>query len=92
MLRLTHRDCVTDAGLRFSDDVLVETRYLMPLELKGPDADQYEIIGTKTTCRLAQRPASYVVIQYDRPPNSITSYAVEYWRWMRHRSRLAKAS
>jgi transposase len=36
-------------------------------ELTGPDADQFEVIGTKSTFRLAQRPASYVVLQYDRP-------------------------
>ncbi|RAU16395.1 IS66 family transposase, partial [Nitrincola tibetensis] len=36
-------------------------------ELEGPDADQFEVIGTKSTFRLAQRPSSYVVLQYDRP-------------------------
>lgn len=36
-------------------------------ELQGEDADQYEIIGIKSTYRLAQRPASYVILQYDRP-------------------------
>lgn len=60
-------DCVNDSGLRFNDDVPVEVITVAPSELKGPDADQYEVIGTKTTFRLAQRPASYVVLQYDRP-------------------------
>ena len=36
-------------------------------ELSGPEADQFEIIGLKSTFRLAQCPASYVVLRYDRP-------------------------
>ena len=60
-------DCVNDAGLRFNDDVPVELIEVQPPELTGAEADQYEIIGTKTVYRLAQRPASYVVLQYNRP-------------------------
>lgn len=60
-------DCVNDAGLRFNDDVPVEVIETTPAELSGPDAEQYEIIATRTTYRLAQRPASYVVLQYKQP-------------------------
>jgi len=60
-------DCVNEAGLRFNDDVPVEVIDTKPAELSGPEADQYEVIGTKTVHRLAQRPASYVVLQYIRP-------------------------
>ena len=60
-------DCVNDAGLRFNEDVPVEVIETHPPELTGPEADQYEIIGTQTTYRLAQRPASYVVLQYEHP-------------------------
>ncbi|WP_207951783.1 IS66 family transposase [Pseudomaricurvus alcaniphilus] len=60
-------DCVNDSGLRFNDDVPVEVIEVTPAELSGADADQYDIIGTKSTFRLAQRPASYVVLRYDRP-------------------------
>lgn len=60
-------DCVNDAGLRFNEDVPVEVIETTPAELSGPEADQYEIIGTKTVYRLAQRQASYVVLQYNRP-------------------------
>jgi transposase len=35
-------------------------------ELNGPDADKYEQIDTKITRRLAQRPGSYVVLEYWR--------------------------
>jgi transposase len=59
--------CVNDAGLRFTDDVPVEVIKTMPAELCGPDADQYDIIATKIVYRLAQRSASYVVLQYERP-------------------------
>lgn len=60
-------DCVNDAGLRFNEDVPVEVIETTPAELSGPEADQYEVIGTKTVYRLAQRQASYVVLQYNRP-------------------------
>ena len=60
-------DCVNDSGLRFTAEVPVEVIALTAPELTGTDADQFEIIGTKSTFRLAQRPASYVVLRYDRP-------------------------
>ncbi|CAO1659224.1 MULTISPECIES: IS66 family transposase [Salinicola] len=60
-------DCLNDTGLRFSADVPVEVIEQLPPELTGPDADRYEILGTKTTFRLAQRAASYVVLQCERP-------------------------
>jgi transposase len=60
-------DCLNDTGLRFNDDVPMEVFETLPPELSGPDADQYDIIGTKTTYRLAQRAASYVVLKLERP-------------------------
>ena len=64
-----HRDghCVTDSGLRFSDEVPVEQIEVIPDELKGPEADRYEIIGTKVSHKLAKRPASFVVLAYHLP-------------------------
>lgn len=59
--------CVNDSGLRFGPDVPVQVIEQTPPELEGPDADQYEIISTKSTFRLAQQPASYVVQEYRRP-------------------------
>jgi len=59
-------DCVNDSGLRFGENVPVKVITQTPDELTGDDADQYEVIGTKSTFRLAQRPASYVVLRYDR--------------------------
>lgn len=56
-----------DSGLRFSEDVPVEEIELTVPELEGEDKDKYEIIGHKTTYRLAQRPSSHVVLKYTRP-------------------------
>lgn len=60
-------DCVTERGLRFSDAVPIEVIELSAPQLLGPEADQYEVIDTKITRRLAQRPGSYVVLEYRRP-------------------------
>jgi hypothetical protein len=57
-------DCVN--GLRFSDQVPVKIITIIPDELKGEDVAQYEMIGTKSTFRLSQRPASFVVLRFDR--------------------------
>ena len=61
-----------DAGaesLRFFDEsrVPVEVIELPNPEIEGLAADQFEVIGSKETFRLAQRPGSYVVIKYVRP-------------------------
>ena len=60
-------DDVNDTGLRFTDDVPVEVIEIVPAELQGADADDYEIIDTKITHKLGQCPASYVVLRYERP-------------------------
>ncbi len=60
-------DCVTDSGLRFTDRVPIEVIMLSAPQLQGPDAERYEIIDHKVTHRLAQRPGSYVVLEYRRP-------------------------
>lgn len=56
-----------DSGLRFSPDVPVEEIVVAAPELEGNDRDSYEIIGYKTTYRLAQRTSSHVVLKYVRP-------------------------
>ncbi|MFO1465451.1 MAG: hypothetical protein U1F35_03260 [Steroidobacteraceae bacterium] len=47
--------------------VPVERIELVPEEIETLAPDQYEVIGCKTTYRLAQRPGSYVVLEYARP-------------------------
>ena len=56
-----------DSGLRFDESVPVEEIPLSAPELSGPDAEHYEVISTKATYRLGQRPGSYVVLKYTRP-------------------------
>ena len=60
-------DCVTDSGLRFGEDVPIEVIDLSAPQLEGPGAEGYEVIDHKITRRLAQRPGSYVVLEYRRP-------------------------
>lgn len=45
----------------------VTTIDVEPAELKGPEADQYEIIGYKITHRLAQHQCAHTVLCYRRP-------------------------
>lgn len=59
--------CVTDSGLRFDDSVPVKVIEIIPDQLKGEGADQYDIISHKVTYRLAQTQASFVVIEERRP-------------------------
>jgi transposase len=59
--------CLTDTGLRFDERVPIEVIELSAPQLQGPDAGRYEIIDHKVTRRLAQRPGSYVVLEYRRP-------------------------
>lgn len=66
--KLKQRDgCTTDSGLRFDDSVPVQVVEILPDELKGDDADRYEVISQKVTFRLAQQRASFVVIEERRP-------------------------
>jgi len=60
-------ECTTDTGLRFSDDVPIEVIAVTPAELQGESAGDYEIIDTKVSHKLAQRPSSYVVLRYETP-------------------------
>ena len=60
-------DCVTEAGLRFDASVPMKIIALPILGIDGLSPDDYEIISTKKTYRLAQRPASYVVLCYEQP-------------------------
>ncbi|MCP3955066.1 MAG: IS66 family transposase [Desulfobacterales bacterium] len=57
----------SDSGLRFDETVPVKEIQLSAPQLSGDDADDYEVVSSKTTYRLAQRPGSYVVLKYTRP-------------------------
>ncbi|NIR32270.1 MAG: IS66 family transposase, partial [Gammaproteobacteria bacterium] len=58
---------VNDRGLRFDETVPVEVIEVPAPELLGPDAAEFDVIDIKRTYRLAQRPGSYVVLEYRRP-------------------------
>jgi transposase len=55
-----------DEGLRFDPSVPVKEIPVSNPEIEGKNPDLYEIVGEKVTCRLAQRPGSYVVLRYVR--------------------------
>jgi transposase len=71
--RRATRDVAASSGeadsLPFFDRerVPVETIEVLPPEVAGLAADSYEVIGAKRSYRLAQRPGSYVVLEYVRP-------------------------
>lgn len=66
-------DCVNEQGLRFDESVPVKTIILPVLEIQGLQPEEYEIIGNKVFHKLAQRPASYVIIRYEQPVVKIKS-------------------
>ena len=67
--RTTQRngDEVNGQGLRFDEGVPVVDVELSCEELKGADAEQYEIIAWKESSRLAAEPGTTVVMRYRRP-------------------------
>lgn len=65
-LKQKREEEVNDTGLRFTDDVPQQVIDLPCPELNGANAQDYEVIGTKDTYRLAQQVGSYVVLVYRR--------------------------
>ncbi|MFU8766011.1 MAG: IS66 family transposase, partial [Haliea sp.] len=66
--RKKQRDgAVNDSGLRFGEDVPREIIAVRDPAIEAIPADRRELIGTKVSYRLAQRPGSYVVLEYTRP-------------------------
>lgn len=55
-----------DQDLRFDPSVPVEEIQVPNPEMEGKDLADYDLVGEKVTCRLAQRPGAYVVIRYVR--------------------------
>jgi transposase len=67
--RVAQKDVAKEEGAPFFDEsrVPVEVIELPAPEQASLKADEYEIIGKKETCKLAQRPGSYVILKYVRP-------------------------
>ena len=55
-----------EPGLRFDDSVPMETLITEDPETQGLNEDEFEVISEKKTYRLAQRPASYVILEHIR--------------------------
>lgn len=62
----TRDGAVNDSGLRFTDDVPHAVFVLKDPEFESLPEDQREVIGEKVSFRLAQRPGSYLVLEYRR--------------------------
>ena len=58
---------VNDSGLRFGEDVPREIITVRDPEIEALPPEQRLRIGEKVTYRLAQRPGSYVILEYHRP-------------------------
>ena len=58
---------VNDTGLRFAEDVPREIIAVTDPAIEAMPEQRRVLIGEKVTYRLAQRPGSYVVLQYTRP-------------------------
>jgi transposase len=65
--RKKNRDgAINDTGLRFSDDVPRVVFVLKDPEMEALPESQREIVSEKISYRLAQRPGSYMVLEYRR--------------------------
>ncbi len=58
---------VNDTGLRFGEDVPREIIAVTDPAIEAIPEQRRELIGQKVTYRLAQRPGSYVILEYIRP-------------------------
>jgi len=66
--RQKRRDgAVNDTGLRFGEDVPREIIAVTDPAIEAIPEDRRILIGEKVTYRLAQRPGSYVILEYTRP-------------------------
>ncbi len=61
-----HDHSIHDSGLRFSEDVPKQIIVLTDAEMESLPEGEREIIGEKVSYRLAQRMASYVILEYRR--------------------------
>ena len=82
----TQEQDVNDTGLRFDDSVPQQIIDVPAQELSGEEADQYEIIDYKDTCRLAHQPGSYTVLIYRRPVLAIKANKRQCHALQHHRN------
>ena len=65
--KLRSEDCVTETGLRFDSTVARKVINLPVPGLEGLSEDDVELITVREYCRVAMRPASYVILRYRQP-------------------------
>ena len=73
--RKTRRDAVNDTGLRFDASVPVKVIEVAPDLPEGMSLDDVEVIATRSTFRLAQRRASFEVLEYRCPVFKVSKAA-----------------
>lgn len=74
--RKARQGAVNDTGLRFDDTVPVKVIEVAPDLPDGVSLDDVEVITTRSTFRLAQRRASYQVLEYRCPVFKVSAEAV----------------
>ena len=74
--RKARQNAVNDTGLRFDDSVPVKVIEVAPDLPDGVSLDDVEVITTRSTFRLAQRRASYQVLEYRCPVIKVSADAV----------------
>jgi transposase len=74
--RKTRQNAVNDTGLRFGDAVPVKVIEVAPDLPEGVSLNDVEVITTRSTFRLAQRRASYQVLEYRCPVIKVNADAV----------------
>ena len=62
--RKARQNAVNDTGLRFDDSVPVKVIEVAPELPEGVTPDDIDVIATRSTFRLAQRRASFEVLEY----------------------------
>ncbi len=74
--RKARQNTVNDTGLRFDEAVPVKVIEVAPDLPDGVSLDDVEVITTRSTFRLAQRRASYQVLEYRCPVIKVSADAV----------------
>jgi transposase len=65
--RKNRKGAAQDTGLRFDESIPRRVIEILPDELKGPEADEYQIIDTRIERYLAQTQVCHEIIEYHRP-------------------------
>ena len=84
--RKARQNAVNDSGLRFDDSVPVKVIEVAPDLPDGVSLDDVDVIATRSTFRLAQRRASYEVLEYRCPVFKVRRMPSSSSGWRRRNS------